>query len=120
MAVDPQPGVDLAESSSRRPALSWRRRWLPRFVVLIAVLAILVLFRQAILSWLASWLIVEETPPAKFSLLIAGGDRTAELAVHKYMQGEATEILIVEGAPDRLQRLGIVPPYAESMRQWLI
>jgi hypothetical protein len=97
-----------------------RRRWLVRFVVIVVIVALLVLFRHAILQGLAEQLIVDEQPQAGAAILILGGDRSPELAVKAFQDGQAPAVLLVDWWPQRPERLGITPPHAAMQRQVLV
>ena len=97
-----------------------RRRWLVRLVVVAAFIALLVLFRQPILQGLAEQFVIDEQPQAGAAILILGGDRSPELAVKAFQDGQAPALLVVDWWPQRPERLGITPSHAATLRQVLV
>jgi hypothetical protein len=99
----------------------------------LAILGILLLavwvFRASLLRGLAAGLIVDDRPPAlqpgdwphepADAVLILGGDRQFDLAAGLY-QPDATTVLIYRSRPDRMVRMGIMPPSHEFVRRELL
>jgi hypothetical protein len=100
--------------------MTTRRRWLVRIGVIAAIVALLVVFRQPILRGLADQLIVNEPSVPGAAHLILGGDCAPELAVKVFLDGNATEILLVDWWPDRTDRLGITSSHSATLRRALV
>jgi hypothetical protein len=77
-------------------------------VVALLVLC-LYLFRAPILRSAAWPLITEEPPEGVEWVLILSGDQSSERAAQLFRESGA-QVLLVQGQPGRLERLGILPP----------
>jgi hypothetical protein len=97
-----------------------RRRWLVRFGILAAIVALLVVLREPILRGLGDQLIVDEPPVPGAAQLILSGDRAPELAIKAFQDGSTTELLIVDWWPTRTERLGITTAHATTLRRALV
>lgn len=106
-----------------------RRKWRRRVVILAALLLAGWLFHASILRGLATGLIVEDRLPEGRPLqdqpapepvvMLLDGDRQFDLAAQLYDAGAAT-ILIYRSRPNRLVRMGIMPPGDEMARRELL
>jgi hypothetical protein len=86
----------------------------------VAVLAAgLYLFRVPLLRALGGALVVDEPPQAADAVLLLDGERREERAAELYHQGVAARLLVIEGAPTRLTKLGILPSGATLARRRL-
>jgi hypothetical protein len=129
-------GTTVMDESSPAtpPNQPFRSRWRRRLAILGILLLAVWVFRASLLRGLAAGLIVDDRPPAlqhgalqhgdlppepADAVLILGGDRQFDLAADLYHPG-ATTVLIYRSRPDRMVRMGIMPPAHEIARRELL
>jgi hypothetical protein len=78
-------------------------------ILLVVTLALIFVFRKAVLTGMASLLVVDDPIQQSDYLLVLGGDQVAEKAAELYQQGTISQILVIEHEPNRLQRMGVLP-----------
>ena len=114
-ALKPAAGVTVPQPQPRR-----RRRW-KRWVVLLAVLAALWLWRAPLLTAMGRYLDVSEPPAAADFVMVLGGDHDYRpvVAAALYKAGLAHQVLVpaVHRGPDILADLS--PPEEEVIRRVL-
>jgi|SRR5581483_11267542 len=105
------------------PLSSPPRRRIRRWFVWLTVLAVLVLIlyvaRAPLLRGLARSLMVESHQPGVSYLVLVGGDRTVTEAVELSREEGVKGVLLLDTAPSRLVRLGILEPRVQSYRREL-
>ncbi len=79
-----------------------------RLLALAAVVCVLYLFRAPLLRVVGGVLVVDETAQPGDVVLLLGADRGYDLAAERYRDGSAPRVLILEGPPGRLVRLGVL------------
>jgi|GEM_PF-3767054 len=121
--------MDESLTQNPPPPRPSRPKWRRRCVVLGALLLAVWFFRASLLRGLAAGLIVDDhavslrqgetqREPAD-AVLILDGDRQFDLAAELYRPGTTT-ILIYRSRPNRLVRLGVMPPTDETARQEIL
>jgi hypothetical protein len=95
------------------------KRWALRLFVLALVAAALYAFRAPVLRTAGSFLVVEEAVQPGDAVLLFGADRGHERAAQWYRDGSTSDILVLEGPPGRLQRLGILDTAGVQARKAL-
>ncbi len=96
------------------------RRVLGRVTCIVGVLAALYGLHCPILR-AAAWplLVADDVRPSDVALVV-GGDRCLEEAARLYADGTVRGVLLIETAPGRLVRQGILPPAEETARRALV
>jgi hypothetical protein len=93
-----------------------RRRRLLRLLFVLVLAVSLYLARHPLLRGLAGFLVVEDPVREADAALLLSGDRLPERAADLYRDGTVKRLLLVRGAPGRLQRIGAVPDVTEAYR----
>lgn len=95
-----------------------RRRWLRRLLFVLILAGALYLARGPLLRGLAGFLVVDDCTGDADTVLLLDGDRLYERAALQY-RGGAKRLLLIEGPPGRLARMGILPDPVELARREL-
>ena len=93
-------------------------RWRRRLTIAAILLLTAWVFHSPILRGLAGGLIVEDSRAIAPAVLLLDGDRQYDSAAQLYREG-ATTILVYRSRPDRLVRMGIMPPGDETAQREL-
>jgi hypothetical protein len=95
------------------------KKWALRLLVLASVAAVLYFFRAPLLRTAGGGLVVDEGMQPGDVALLFGADRGAEHVARWYREGSTQRVLVLEGPPGRLERLGIVDSAGEQARKAL-
>jgi hypothetical protein len=95
------------------------KKWAVRLLVLASVALVLYFFRAPLLRTAGRALVVDEGMQPGDVLLLFGADRGAEQVAQSYREGSTQRVLVLEGPPGRLERLGVVDSAGTQARKAL-
>ena len=96
-----------------------KRRWLRRLLIVAVLGALLYGFRAPLLQTLAGFLVVTDADRPAEVVLLLDADRGQEPAARFLQSGQCSTVLVLEGPPSRLHRMGFLPPAEEVARRAL-
>jgi hypothetical protein len=86
-----------------------RRRWLRWLLFVLILASVAYLARHPLLRWVAGFLVVEDPVQTVDAVVPLDGDHLYEATSLFYRNDLAKRILLIEGPPGRLERMGILP-----------
>jgi hypothetical protein len=110
-------GTAPAEST---PLPRAKKRWWKWLLLIVALAALLFVFRRTILTSVCACLVLDTPLLSADYLLIMGGDRSEDTAADLYHEGVVSRVVIFETVPSRLDRLKVTEPHAAFLEKQLV